>query len=281
MTPTPHLTLNDGHHLPAIGFGTYPLRGREAYRAVRTALDAGYRLIDSAANYDNEGAVGRAVRDFLAESGTARDQITVQTKLPGRHHQNALAVTQESAYRLGLDRIDVQLIHWPNPLTGHYGQAWEGLLEAREQGIVRTVGVSNFTDAHLDTIIAASGVTPAINQIELHPFFTQAEARADHASRGIITEAWSPLGKAFVPWDEPTLTAIAATHGVTTAQVMLRWHVQCGTVAVPKASTPERQAENIAIFDFELSPSDVERIEALTRPDGRIFGGDPTTHEER
>jgi 2,5-diketo-D-gluconate reductase A len=278
----PSLTLNDGYSIPAIGFGTYPLRGDDGYRAIRSALDAGYRLIDSAVNYENEEEVGRAIRDFLAESGTPREDVTVQTKVPGRHHRTADAVAsaRESARTMGLDSIDVLLIHWPNPITGLYREAWQGLLEAREAGVARSVGVSNFTDEHLAAIIADTDVVPAVNQIELHPYFAQGEMRAAHERLGIITQSWSPLGKRSAPYGEPAVADAAAAHGVTPAQVILRWHVQLGAIALPKSATPSRQAENLEVFGFELSDQEMAAITALSRPDGRLFDGDPDRHEE-
>jgi len=277
-----NLTLNDGHALPAIGFGTYPLRGEECYSAVRSALDAGYRLIDSAVNYGNEEEVGRAVREWLADTGTARDEVTVQTKLPGRHHgfEAALASGRESLAALGLDRIDVLLIHWPNPSVGKYHEAWRALLELREQGVVRTVGTSNFTQEHLARIIGETGVTPAINQIELHPYFPQAQMRAEHARLGIVTQAWSPLGKRSAPFEVGAVADAARTHAVTPAQVILRWHHQLGSVPLPKSARPERQAANLDIGGFALTDAEVAAISALGKPDGRLFDGDPDRHEE-
>ncbi|PKQ27030.1 MAG: aldo/keto reductase [Actinobacteria bacterium HGW-Actinobacteria-4] len=283
MTPTiPHLTLNDGHEIPALGFGTYPLKGEDGYAAVRAALDNGYRLLDSAVNYQNEDVVGRAAVDFLRESGTPRDQLTVQTKLPGRDHDydRAVAAGHESLERLGLDRIDVMLIHWPNPITGKYRDAWRALVELRRQGVVRTIGVSNFTEQHLAHIIEDTGVTPAINQVELHPYFAQEGLRAAHTGLGIITQAWSPLGKRNSPVNEPAVANAAAAHGVTPAQVILRWHAHLGNLPLPKSATPSRQVENLDIFGFELGDAEVAAISALTRVDGRLFGGDPNTHEE-
>ncbi len=279
---TEHLILNDGHILPEIGFGTYPLRGEEGYRAIRYALDAGYRLIDSAVNYGNEEEVGRAIRDFLTESGTARDEVVVQTKIPGRAHEFQAAIAQghESLKLMGLDRIDVLLIHWPNPITGKYREAWRGLIELREQGIARTIGTSNFTAEHLAAVIEDTAVTPAINQIELHPYFTQEAMRAEHERLGIRTQSWSPLGKRSAPYAQPAVAEAAATHNVTPAQVILRWHIQLGAVPLPKSARPERQAENLDVFDFELSDAEVEAISALTKADGRLFGGDPNIHEE-
>ncbi|MGC4175884.1 aldo/keto reductase [Demequina sp.] len=279
---TEHLILNDGLSLPEIGFGTYPLRGDEGYRAVRSALDAGYRLIDSAVNYGNEEEVGRAIRDWLKDTGTDRDEIVVQTKIPGRAHEFEAAkrAGRESLATMGLDRIDVVLIHWPNPSVGKYKEAWRGLVELREQGVARSIGVSNFTAEHLAAIIDDSGVTPAINQVELHPYFIQEELRAEHERLGIVTESWSPLGKASAPYEQPPVVEAATRHNVTPAQVILRWHIELGAVPLPKSGRPERQAENLDVFGFELTPDEVEAISALTRADGRLFGGDPNTHEE-
>ncbi|MDX5450751.1 MAG: aldo/keto reductase [Actinomycetes bacterium] len=278
----PMLTLNDGHAIPALGVGTYPLVGDEGGRAVLSALEHGYRLLDSAVNYENEGIVGRALRDFLRESGVPRRDVTVQTKLPGRHHdtERAIASGEESRARLGVDRIDVLLIHWPNPVTGKYLEAWRGLVELRERGVVRSIGVSNFNERLLDEIIADSGVVPAINQVELHPYFPQVELLARHQELGIVTQAWSPLGKRQAPYAEPVVVAAAERLGVTPAQVLLRWHLERGSLPLPKSATPSRQVENLSVTGFSLSPEEVDAITALGRPDGRLFDGDPETHEE-
>jgi diketogulonate reductase-like aldo/keto reductase len=254
------------------------MTGGAAVDAVVSALDAGYRLIDTAVNYENEADVGEAIR----RSGVPRDEIVVTSKLPGRHHAyaDAIASTKESLQRLGLDHLDLHLIHWPNPDRDLYAQAWQALVDLQAQGLVRSIGVSNFTAEHLDRIIAETGVTPAVNQIELHPAFPQEQMRRANAERGIRTEAWSPLGKREAPFAEPAVARAAERHGVTPAQVILRWHLQLGTVPIPKSATPERQRENLDVFGFELDDDEVAAITALGRPDGRLFGGDPETHEE-
>lgn len=276
MIPT-HV-LNDRHPLPALGFGTYPLSGTSGVDAIVAALLAGYRLIDSAVNYENEGTVGEAIR----RSGVPRDEIVVASKLPGRHHEYAKAITcaHESAYRLGVDRIDLYLIHWPNPIADHYVEAWRALVDLQRDGLLRSIGVSNFLPEHLSRIIADTGVTPAVNQIELHPRFPQSEQRKVNAELGIRTESWSPLGRGGEILADPVITGIAAAVGRTPAQVVLRWHVELGAVPLPKAATPARQQENLDVFDFSLDPSQVAAITALGRPDGRLFGADPASHEE-
>jgi 2,5-diketo-D-gluconate reductase A len=274
----PTYTLNDGSTLPAVGLGTYPLKGEECVAAVVSALEAGYRLLDTAVNYENEAEVGEGLR----RSGVPRDEVQVTSKLPGRHHayDDAIASVHGSLERLGLDHLDLHLIHWPNPGVGRYGEAWQALVDLREQGLVRSIGVSNFTEQHLERIIADSGVTPVVNQIELHPRFPQQEMRQAHERLGIRTEAWSPMGKRRAPLDEPAVTQAAERHGVTPGQVILRWHVQLGSLPIPKSSSPERQRQNLDVFGFELTDDEVAAISGLAEPDGRLFGGDPETHEE-
>jgi diketogulonate reductase-like aldo/keto reductase len=264
--------------LPAIGLGTYKLSGSDGVSAVRTALEAGYRLLDSAVNYENEGAVGRAVRT----SGVSRDDIVVTSKLPGRHHRydKALVAVEESVYRTGLDHLDLYLIHWPNPRVDLYVEAWSALIEARRRGLVREIGVSNFLPEHIERLIAGTGVAPIVNQIELHPYFPQTEALAYHREHGILVEAWTPLGRGNDLLTNPVVSEAANAHGVTPAQAVLAWHIAVGAIPLPKAASPDRQRENLAIFDIELSVSEVDALTALGRSDGRWGDQDPAVYEE-
>jgi 2,5-diketo-D-gluconate reductase A len=271
-------TLNDGHELPAVGFGTYPLTGPEGVEAIASAIDVGYRLLDTAVNYGNEEEVGEAIH----RSGVPREELLVCSKIPGRHHgyDDAVRSTKESLQRLGLDHLDLHLIHWPNPSQDRYAEAWRALVDLQRDGLVRSIGVSNFTEAHLRRIIDETGVTPAVNQLELHPYFPQQEMRRVNADLGIVTESWSPLGKRQAPFDEPPVAAAASRLGVTPGQVILRWQVQLGALPIPKSATPSRQRENLDVLGFELTDDEVAAITALGRPDGRLFGGDPDSHEE-
>ncbi|WP_345529358.1 aldo/keto reductase [Nocardioides endophyticus] len=274
----PTHTLNDGSVLPAIGFGTYPLKDDEAVSGIVSAIEAGYRLLDTAVNYGNEREVGEAVR----VCGLPREELLVASKIPGRDHEYdaAIASVHGSLERLGLDYLDLHFVHWPNPSVGKYAEAWRALVDLREEGLVRSIGVSNFTAAHLDRVIAETGVTPAVNQIELHPYFPQVEMRAVNAERGIQTESWSPLGKRQAPFAEPAVADAAEVHGVTPGQVILRWQVQLGSIPIPKSAAPDRQRANLDVFGFELTDAEMSAITALGRSDGRLFGGDPDTHEE-
>jgi len=274
----PRYTLNDGQSVPVIGFGTYPLRGDDGVEAMVHALEAGYRLLDTAVNYGNEEEVGEAVR----RSGLPREDIQVTSKIPGRHHEydQAIGSVEESLRRLRFDYLDRVLIHWPNPGVGKYVEAWRALVELRNRGLVRSIGVSNFTEQHLHAVIEDSGVTPAVNQVELHPYFPQQEMVRVHTDLGIQTEAWSPLGKRSAPFAEPPVSGPSERYGVTPAQVILRWHLQRRSLPLPKSSTPQRQRQNLDLFGFELTDAEVDAITALARPDGRLFGGDPDHHEE-
>jgi len=277
-TPIPNVTLNDNTTLPAIGFGTYRLNGRAGADTIAEAIRNGYRLLDSAFNYENEGALGEAIR----RAGVPRESLRVTSKLPGRHHrfEEALATIEESLFRAQLDDYDLYLIHWPNPSQDLYVEAWRALIEARKRGLVRSIGICNFLPVHLERLLRETGVAPAVNQIELHPYFQQAEQRAFDKAHGIVTEAWSPLGRANHLLQDATLLAVASRLNRTIAQVILRWHVQIGAVPLPKAASPERQIENLSVFDFELSPDDLASIASLDRPDGRTFDQDPARYEE-
>ncbi len=278
MAHTPVHELNDGTTLPAIGFGTYPLTGEDGTAALVGALEAGYRMLDTAVNYENEVEVGEALR----RSGLPRDEVVVASKIPGRHHayDDAIASVRGSLERLGVERTDLHLIHWPNPSQGKYVEAWRALVQLQRDGLVRSIGVSNFTEEHLSRIIDDTGVVPAVNQVELHPRFPQERMREVHARLGIVTEAWSPMGKRRAPLDEDAVTSAAQAHGVAPGQVILRWHVQLGTLPIPKSADPARQRQNLDVFGFELTDAEVAAIGALAEDDGRLFGGDPDTHEE-
>jgi 2,5-diketo-D-gluconate reductase A len=278
MNAIPTHVLNDGRAIDAIGFGTYPLRGDEGVTGVMSALDLGYRLIDTAVNYRNEEAVGRAVR----QSSVPRDDITITTKLPGRHHgyDETLASFDESRAALDLDVLDLYLIHWPNPSVDKYVDSWRAMIALQKDGVVKSIGVSNFTEEFLTRLADETGVLPAVNQIEMHPYFPQEQLRAFHAEYGIVTESWSPLGRGIDVLTESAIASAAERHGVTPAQVVLRWHTQLGAVPIPKSGNPERQRENLDIFGFALSSDELAAITALGDPDGRLFGADPNTHEE-
>ncbi|GAA0974492.1 aldo/keto reductase [Nocardioides aquaticus] len=274
----PTYELNDGTTIPAVGFGTYPLSDDDGITAIQSALEVGYRLLDTAVNYGNETEVGEALR----RSGVPREEVVLTSKLPGRHHgyDDAVASVHESLGRLGVEQIDLHLIHWPNPSVDSYVEAWRALVDCQREGLIRSVGVSNFTPTHLDRVIEATGVTPAVNQIELHPYFPQEQMRAENERRGIRTCSWSPLGKRQAPFTEPPVADAAERHGVTPGQVILRWQVQLGAVPLPKSATPERQRANLDVLGFALDDSEMAAVTGLARPDGRLFGGDPDTHEE-
>lgn len=272
------LTAHDGFALPAIGFGTFRVQGRDGVETLGRAIEAGYTLIDSAFSYENEGCVGTAVR----RSATPRDRLIVTSKLPGRHqaHDRAVVTIEESLMRTGLDHLDLYLIHWPNPITDRYVEAWGALIEAKRRGLVREIGVCNFLPEHLERLERETGVLPVVNQIEMHPHFPNDETLAFDAAHGILTEAWSPLGRGNDLLSEPVLAEIAAAHDATPGQVALSWSVIRGAIPLPKAASPQRQAENLAAADLRLDADEVARITALGRPDGRLAGQDPAVYEE-
>jgi len=278
MTAAAVFTAHNGFSLPAVGFGTFGLNGDEGAASIAGAIDAGYRLIDTAFNYENEGVVGRA----LARAEVDRADVIVTSKLPGRHHEAPLNrhSVEESRARLGLDAVDLHLIHWPNPSRDLYVQAWEALVDACERGVVRQIGVSNFLADHLERIESSTGRRPVVNQIEVHPYFPQEEALALHREKGILTEAWSPLGLGGELLAEPVIGEIAAAHEASPAQVVLAWHLARGVIAIPRASSAEHQRANLAATELTLDDAEVAAITALGRPDGRLFNADPTIHEE-
>ncbi len=276
--PVPTRTLVDGLELPVIGFGTYPLKGQDGAEVVRSAIDVGYRLIDTAYNYENEGAVGRAVR----RSGVPRDELVLSSKLPGRYHRHddAVRTVHESLWRAGLDHWDLYLVHWPNPRQGLFVEAFGALLELRDAGLIRSVGVSNFLPEHLQALLDAFGRVPSVNQVELHPYLPQVQQRAVDASLGVVTQSWSPLGRASDVLADPVVVDVARAHGVGPGEVILRWHTQLGAVPLPKSSTPERQRANLGVLGFTLDDEEVAAITALDRADGRIADQDPAIYEE-
>lgn len=255
--------LSDGFHIPKIGFGTDKLIGSDGARRIEMALNNGYRLLDSAVNYENEGTVGRAIRN----SSVPRDQITFTTKLPERHHQydEALKTIEESVFSSGLDYIDLYLIHWPNPEADLYVEAWQALVDAQKLGLIRSIGVSNFFPEHIERIERETGVLPVINQIQLHPYMNQKEWHAYNQSKGIITQAWSPIGRGVSPLDDKVIIEIADKYGKTSAQVILRWEIQLGVLPIPMSSHAGRQAENLDVFDFELTEDEMEAMNGLSR----------------
>ena len=276
MLSIPTVTLNDGIPFPELGLGTYGLSGDRGVAAIVAAIESGYRLMDTAVSYGNEREVGEAVRT----SGVDRGELFVTTKIPGRHHgySEAIDSTNGSLAVTGLDYLDLSLIHWPNPSVGRFVETWRAMIDLRESRLVRSIGVSNFTEQMLIRLIDETGVVPAVNQVELHPYFPQDALRAFHTEHGIRTESWSPLARRSELLQEQVLKEIAEIHGVTPTQVVLRWHVQIGSTPIPKSADAERQRENADVFGFELTPDEVGAISALER--GRLWGGDPNTHEE-
>ncbi|MBV4439612.1 MAG: aldo/keto reductase [Clostridium tyrobutyricum] len=272
------IELNDGLRVPSIGFGTYKLNGMDGANAIKEAIDIGYRLIDSAFNYENEGAVGQAVK----QSPVSRDELLITSKLPGRHHsyKEAIVTVQESLFRAGLDYYDLYLIHWPNPRVDLYVEAWQALIESKKRGFIRSIGVCNFLPEHIERLIKETGVTPSINQIELHPYFNQEKQRKWNKEHNIVTQSWSPLGRANSILKEEKIGEIAKAHKKTISQIILRWHIQLGAIPIPKATSKQHQSDNLNIFDFELSDVEMKNICKLTCKSGRTNNQDPAVYEE-
>ncbi|WP_028649147.1 aldo/keto reductase [Nocardiopsis sp. CNT312] len=268
-----YVTLNNGRTMPQLGFGVFQISDEEAHAVVSTALEAGYRSIDTAKVYGNEAGVGRAV----AESGIAREDLFVTTKLwnADQGFDTTLKAFEGSLDRLGLDYVDLYLIHWPTPERDLYVETWKAFERILSQGRAASIGVSNFNADHLDRLAAECETVPVLNQIEVHPYLTQEAMRAADAERGVLTEAWSPLGQGKGLLDDPVLAGIGAEHGKSAAQVVLRWHLQSGNVVIPKSATPARIRENIDVFDFELDGEQMAAVSALNR-DSRV-GPDPAT----
>lgn len=271
-------TLRDGLVLPKVGFGTYRLKGAVGVQSIVSALQVGYRLIDTAYNYENEGTVGAALR----RSGLSRSEVLITSKLPGRyyHTQDAIDAIQESLYRAQLDYYDLYLLHWPNPKDDHYVEAWQALQAAKRFGLVRSIGVCNFLPEHLDRLAKETGELPVVNQIELHPYFNQAKQRAYDQDHGILTESWSPLARAGKLLQDPVLKNLVARYHKDVGQIVLRWQLQLGNLPIPKSAHLNRQKTNLELFDFNLSADDMKQINQLTRPDGRTNDQDPAVYQE-
>lgn len=269
----PNVALNNGVAMPQVGFGVFQIPPEETAVAVGTALEAGYRSIDTAAAYGNETGVGAAI----AKSGIPQDELFVTTKLWNSDHgrDSTLRAFDASLHKLGLEVLDLYLIHWPVPSRGLFVETWRALEELYRDGRVRAIGVSNFTEAHLGRLLSEVEVRPVLNQVELHPYFAQTQLRAFHADREIVTEAWAPLGQGGPLLGDPVITALAEQHGVTPAQVVLRWHLQKGHVVIPKSVRAERIRSNLDLFGFGLSSSDISSIDGLDR--GERSGPDPDT----
>ncbi|HYP92845.1 MAG TPA: aldo/keto reductase [Mycobacterium sp.] len=272
----PLVTLNDGNSMPQVGLGVWQTPPEDTERAVATALEAGYRHVDTAAGYFNEREVGKAV----TASGLAREDVFVTTKLrnAGQGYDSTLAAFDTSMKHLGFsgsaDYLDLYLIHWPMPAKNLFVDTFKAFAHLRDQGRIRSIGVSNFEPEHLRILVDSTGIVPAVNQIELHPLLQQRELREVHARLGIATEAWSPLGQGSL-LSNPTVTAVADAHGKTPAQVLIRWHIQLRNIVIPKSVTPERIVSNFDVFDFELTEQDMASVSSLG--DGTRLGPDPRT----
>jgi 2,5-diketo-D-gluconate reductase A len=275
-TFAPTLKLQHGAEIPQLGIGTSPMGDAETERVVATALELGYRLIDTAENYRNEAGVGRAI----ASSGVPRDEIFVTTKFNKRWHSvdGAREAFEQSAQRLGLDVIDLLLIHWPNPGQDRYVDAWRGIAQLHEQGLVRAIGTSNFKPAHLQRLIDETGVVPDLNQIELNPEIARTGPRAFHAEHGIVTESWSPMGRRDRLFQLEPIVKAAHAHDRSPGQIVVRWHLQSGLVVIPKSSNRDRLADNLAVFDFELTDDEMAAIDALDQGESAARDSDRQGH---
>jgi len=271
MPTAPTLTMNNGLAIPQLGFGVFQIPQDETQTAVRTALDVGYRLIDTAQGYQNEEGVGAAIE--MAD--IPRNELFITTKLTNAEqgYDKTLAAFDESMQKLGLDVLDLFLIHWPIPMYDLYGETWRAFVRLQQEGRVRSIGVSNFEVEHIERIMDETGVTPAVNQIELHPEYPQEELRTFHAERGILTEAWGPLGQGKGLLENRHVVEVAERKSRTPAQVVLRWHLQLGNVVIPKSVTPSRIKENFDVFDFELDETDMASIAQVDT--GNRLGPDP------
>jgi len=275
VKPAPTVTLANGTTMPQLGLGTWPMNDAEAAVAVATAIDIGYRLIDTAENYGNERGVGEGIRN----AGVSRAEVFVTSKFNRRWHSidGARTACEASLERLGLDYIDLLLVHWPNPDQDRYVDAFQGLVRLLDAGLVRAIGTSNFKPAHLQRLFAL-GLVPHVNQIQLDPYHRRDDLVAIHQARGIVTESWSPLGRGNKMLADPAITAAAQRHGKTPAQVVLRWHTQHGYVPTPKSSDPTRLAENLDSFSFTLSADEMTALNGLDRPDPTMFDADSFGH---
>jgi len=277
MSAVPSLVMNNGLQIPQVGFGVFLVPPEETKQAVAEALKAGYRLIDTAQGYRNEEGVGAAI----AESDVSRDELFITTKLTNSQHgyDTTLAAFDGSMEKLGIDGLDLFLIHWPLPMFDEYVETWRAFEKLLADGRVRSIGVSNFEIPHLERLFAETDVTPAVNQIELHPEFPQEELREFHQEHGILTESWGPLGQGKGLLENPHIVEVARRKGRTPAQVVLRWHVQLGCVVIPKSVHPDRMRENIDLFDFELDDGDMAEISKVRT--GQRLGGDPNVFAMR
>ncbi|HEY3471917.1 MAG TPA: aldo/keto reductase [Amycolatopsis sp.] len=273
MTSVPVIELNNGVRMPQLGYGVFQVPDEETTAAVKAALEAGYRSIDTAAIYGNEKGVGQAI----AESGIPRDELFITTKLwnSAQGYDSTLKAFDESMAKLGLEQLDLYLIHWPTPERGKYVDTWKAFEKLYADGRVRAIGVSNFQPAHLERLMDAGSVVPALNQIELHPYLQQNEVREFDEKNGIATEAWSPLAKGGSLLGDPVVADLAVKHSRTPAQIVLRWHLQLGNVVIPKSVTPSRIAENFDLFGFTLSEEEMDSLSPLDR--GERTGPDPDT----